>query len=173
MTQPLEASPRDAGSADAVGSASATIPVPRSGWMPPRFFLLFALGGTVLHYTMGGPVLLRLPWLGVGLGAAGLGVMLWGARTFAAAKTTLKPFEESRVVVRDGPYRFTRNPMYLGMVAMLGGLALALGTLGPWLAAGAHAATLQLRFIRNEERALAAALGEPYSSYRRSVRRWL
>jgi len=168
MTQPLEAAGGRGTAAD-----EATVPVPHSAWMPPRFFLLFGLAGALLHYLVGGPLLLRLPWLGAALAAAGLGVMLWGVRTFAAAKTTIKPYEKSRVVVKDGPYRFTRNPMYLGMVSMLGGLALALGTAGPWAALVALAATLQLRFIRNEERALAAALGEPYERYRRTVRRWL
>jgi protein-S-isoprenylcysteine O-methyltransferase Ste14 len=169
MTHTLEAEQGEAPAATDLGA----VPVPRSAWMPPRFFFLFGLTGAALHYAVGGPSLLRLPWPGAALAAAGFGVMLWGVRTFAAAKTTIKPYEKSRVVVTGGPYRFTRNPMYLGMVAMLGGLALALGTPGPWAALVAHAATLQWRFIRNEERALTAALGEPYQRYRRTVRRWL
>ena len=153
--------------------APDTIPVARSAWMPPRFFLLYGLAGLALHFGAGGPVLLRLPWLGAALFAAGLAIMLWGARTFAVAGTTIKPFERTHTLVATGPFRFTRNPMYLGMVAMLLGAALALGTPGPWLAAALLAATLRFRFIRNEERALAASLGEPYEDYRRRVRRWL
>jgi len=150
-----------------------TIPVAKSRWMPPRFYLLYTLAGIALHFALGGPVLLRLPWLGVGLILAGGGLAVWGARTFAVVGTTIKPFERSRVVVTEGPYRFTRNPMYLGMVAMLVGIALVLGTPAPWLAAVALAVTLQLRFIRHEERALAASLGEPYERYRSRVRRWI
>jgi protein-S-isoprenylcysteine O-methyltransferase Ste14 len=63
--------------------------------------------------------------------------------------------------------------MYLGMSAMLLGTALALGTPAPWLATVGLALTLQLRFIRHEERALAASLGEPYVRYGARVRRWL
>ena len=154
-------------------SADATIPVARSRWMPPRFFLLYGVAGAALHFTLGGPVLLRLPWLGAAIFAAGLAVMLWAARCFARAGTTIKPFERTQILVASGPYRFTRNPMYLGLVAMLLGTALALGTPAPWLATVGLALTLQLRFIRHEERALAASLGEPYESYRRSVPRWL
>ena len=154
-------------------TADATIPVARSRWMPPMFFLLYGVAGAALHFALGGPVLLRLPWLGAVVFLSGLGVMLWGARCFARAGTTLKPFERTHMLVASGPYRFTRNPMYLGMVAMLLGTALALGTPAPWLAAAALAATLQLRFIRHEERALAASLGEPYERYRARVRRWL
>ncbi len=152
---------------------SRTIPVARSAWMPPRFFLLFALAGAGLHFAVGGPLLLRLPWLGAALLVAGGALTLWGAQTFARAGTTLKPFERTHTLVVGGPFRFTRNPMYLGMVAMLLGAALALGTPAPWLAAPALALTLQLRFIRHEERALTASLGEPYERYRQSVGRWL
>ena len=152
---------------------SSTIPVARSGWMPPRLFLLYGIAGAALHFGLGGPVLLRLPWLGAALFVAGLALMLWGRRTFVRIGTTIKPFERTHTLVVAGPFRFTRNPMYLGIVAMLVGVALALGTTAPWLAAVALALTLQRRFIRHEERALAASHGEPYERYRQSVRRWL
>jgi protein-S-isoprenylcysteine O-methyltransferase Ste14 len=155
-----------------VGDAN-TIPVARSGWMPPRFFLLYGVAGATLHFTLGGPVLLRLPWLGAAVFGAGLALMLWARSCFARAGTTIKPFERTHTLVVTGPFRFTRNPMYLGILAMLLGTALALGTPAPWLATLGLALTLQLRFIRHEERALAASLGEPYERYRRSVRRWL
>ena len=154
-------------------TADATIPVARSRWMPPRLFLLYGAVGVALHFALPAPVLLRLVWLGAAVAAAGGALALWGERTFAGAGATIKPFERSGVLVTSGPYRFTRNPMYLGLVSMLVGLALALGTPAPWAAAALMAATLQLRFIRNEERALAASLGEPYQRYRESVRRWI
>jgi protein-S-isoprenylcysteine O-methyltransferase Ste14 len=154
-------------------SLDATIPVSPSRWMPPRLFLLYGAAGLALHFALPAPVLLRLVWLGAAVAAAGAALALWGERTFAAAGATIKPFERSQVLVTSGPFRFTRNPMYLGLVAMLVGLALALGTPAPWAAAAALFATLRLRFIRNEERALATSLGEPYERYRRSVRRWL
>jgi protein-S-isoprenylcysteine O-methyltransferase Ste14 len=154
-------------------STDATIPVAPSRWMPPRIFLLFTLAGVGLHFTVGGPVLLRVPWLGAALVVAGGALSLWGRRTFVTAGTTIKPFERSTTLVGSGPYRFTRNPMYLGLVTMMLGIALWLGTPAPWLAMVLLAVILQLRFIRHEERALAASLGEPYERYRRSVRRWL
>jgi protein-S-isoprenylcysteine O-methyltransferase Ste14 len=152
---------------------SSTIPVARSGWMPPRFFLLYGLAGIALHFGAGGPVLPRLPWLGVGLLVAGAALAMWGERTFARVGTTIKPFERTHQLVASGPFRFTRNPMYLSLVGMLAGAALVMGTPGPWLAALALALTLRFRFIANEERALAASLGEPYERYRKRVRRWL
>jgi protein-S-isoprenylcysteine O-methyltransferase Ste14 len=150
-----------------------TIPVPRSAWMPPRFFLLFTALGAAAHLALGGPVLLRLPWLGAALLVAGTALAAWGRRTFAAAGTTIKPFERTVQLVESGPFRFTRNPMYVGLVTMIVGAALTMGTPGPWLAALALALLLHFRFIRNEERALTASLGEPYEQYRRRVRRWI
>jgi protein-S-isoprenylcysteine O-methyltransferase Ste14 len=150
-----------------------TIPVPRSSWMPPRFFLLFVALGAAGHFALGGPVVLRLPWLGAALLVAGTALAIWGRRTFSAAGTTIKPFERTSLLVEAGPFRFTRNPMYLGLVTMIAGVALAFGTPAPWLGAVALALLLHFRFIRNEERALTASLGEPYQQYRRRVRRWI
>ena len=156
-----------------MAAADATIPVAPSRWMPPSLVLLYGAVGAALHLLLPAPVLLRLVWLGAAVAVAGLALAIWGRRTFARAGATIKPFERSRVLVTSGPFRFTRNPMYLGLVAILVGLALALGTPAPWAAAVLMALTLRLRFIRNEERALAASLGEPYERYRASVRRWL
>jgi protein-S-isoprenylcysteine O-methyltransferase Ste14 len=150
-----------------------TIPVPRSAWMPPQYFLLFAALGAAAHFALGGPVLLRLPWLGAALLVAGAAFAAWGRRTFSAAGTTIKPFERTYELVESGPFRFTRNPMYLGLVTMSTGVALTMGTPGPWLVTLAFALLLRFRFIRNEERALVASLGEPYEQYRRRVRRWI
>jgi len=150
-----------------------TVPVARSRWMPPRLFLVYGATGAVFHFALPAPVLLRLPWVGAALAAAGLALALWGERTFAAHGATIKPFERSRVLVTSGPFRFTRNPMYLSLVTLLVGLALALGTPAPWAAAVLLALTLHFRFIRNEERALGASLGEPYARYRERVRRWI
>ncbi|HEU4429889.1 MAG TPA: isoprenylcysteine carboxylmethyltransferase family protein [Myxococcota bacterium] len=150
-----------------------TIPVARAGWMPPRFFLLFGATGLALHFALGGPTWLRLPGLGAALVAASVTLVLWGARTFASVGTTIKPYERTRQLVETGPFRLTRNPMYLGGVGILAGAALLTGTPAPWLATLALALTLHLRFIRNEERALTASLGTPYESYCRRVRRWI
>jgi protein-S-isoprenylcysteine O-methyltransferase Ste14 len=161
------------GSEDASMTADLTVPVAPSRWMPPRLFVLYGLAGAALHFLLPAPILLRLVWLGAAVALAGVALAVWGERTFARAGATIKPFERSRVLVTSGPFRFTRNPMYLGLVSMLVGLALALGTPAPWAAALLMFLTLRLRFIRNEERALAASLGEPYQRYRASVRRWL
>ena len=157
----------------AASEGERAVPIAPTRWLPPRFFwLLFALGAGA-HFALGGPVLLRSLAAAALLFAAGIGLALWGARTFAAAGATILPTERSTQLVEAGPFRFSRNPMYLGMVVALTGSALALGTPAPWLAPIAMALLLRIRFIANEERALEASLGEAYLAYKRRVRRWL
>jgi protein-S-isoprenylcysteine O-methyltransferase Ste14 len=125
------------------------------------------------HFLWPGAVLLPWPWdlIGVMALAAGLGLAVWAMVCFRRAGAEVRPFEEASVLVADGPYRFTRNPMYLSIVVSLVGVALVMGTLTPWLGPVAMALWLD-GFIRKEERHVQAALGADYEAYRARVRRW-
>jgi protein-S-isoprenylcysteine O-methyltransferase Ste14 len=109
------------------------------------------------------------------LGAAGLLVMLAGVVSFHLARTTVNPLkpEAATALVTSGVYRYTRNPMYLGMLLLL--VAWAAYLASPPALAGAVAFWLYIgRFqIRPEERALAALFGTAFSDYASRVRRWL
>lgn len=94
---------------------------------------------------------------------------------FRKAKTTVDPFhpESASAIVTSGIYRFTRNPMYLGFLLALIGLAVFLGN---WISALfplIFVAYMNRFQISPEERALRARFGVPYEAYLRSVRRWL
>ncbi len=106
----------------------------------------------------------------LGLLSAGLGV--W---EFAWAETTIDPVNvaSASTVVRDGIFRYTRNPMYLGMTTVLLGWGVLLAA--PWALLGpALFALIVTRFqIVPEERALGAKFGRDYADYRMRVRRWL
>ena len=94
---------------------------------------------------------------------------------FGQARTTRNPMrpEAASSLVRAGAYRFSRNPMYLGLLLLLvgwaAGLASAVALLGPVV----FAAYITRFQIKPEERALAALFGADYADYQRSVRRWL
>ncbi len=92
---------------------------------------------------------------------------------FRRAKTGIVPFSKSTTLVTTGIYRYTRNPMYLGMVVFLAGLAVKLGSLGAWIPIPAFIAIVQQQFIRNEEIFLTAIYGDAFRIYQEKVRRWL
>jgi protein-S-isoprenylcysteine O-methyltransferase Ste14 len=106
---------------------------------------------------------------------AGVALSIAGIIAFRLARTTINPMkpEATSSLVRSGIYRFTRNPMYLGLCFLLVAWAIFLAC--PWALFGPLAFVLYMnRFqIGPEERALSALFGEDYAAYRSTVRRWL
>lgn len=109
------------------------------------------------------------------LAATGLALDLVAVWRFIRARTTVHPLrpETSAALVTGGLYRFTRNPMYLGMALLLGAFALWHGH-----PAGIAALALFTGFITRfqiipEERVLAAKFGEEFAAYQAQVRRWI
>ena len=116
----------------------------------------------------------RLPITGI---CAGFGVIvaLLGFLALRQANTTINPVnpEKASSVVTGGIYAYTRNPMYLGLTALLAGWAIWLSV--PWVFLGPVAFILYLtRFqIVPEERVMSSKFGRNYDEYRKRVRRWL
>jgi protein-S-isoprenylcysteine O-methyltransferase Ste14 len=118
---------------------------------------------------------IAFPWNLLGLVPliAGAAINVLADRQFKLVGTTVKPFEVSSGLVTDGIFRFTRNPMYLGMVGMLVGLAMLLRELTPWFVVPVFAAVMQRVFVRSEERMLEERFGEEWRSYAARVRQWI
>lgn len=113
------------------------------------------------------------PAAGWALVVLGLATMLWGMATFVHARTAILPNQPASRLVRDGPYRFTRNPMYLGLaIAYLGGTVIV-NSVWPLLLLPIVLGLLYILVITREERYLAAEFGAEYDEYRGRVRRWL
>ena len=111
--------------------------------------------------------------LGVTFWGLGIILMVWGLVTFAMARTAILPMRPASRIVDHGPYRFTRNPMYVGMsLAYIGG-ALVLNSVWVLVFFPVVIALLSTLVIAREERYLSSAFGEEYDNYRRRVRRWL
>ncbi len=110
---------------------------------------------------------------GAALAAAGGAWVLWAAWTLWRAPTTWVGGRPARVLVEEGPFRLGRNPMALGTLATLAGLALVLHSPWPALAAAAFAVHRQRVLIPREEKRLAALFGGWYSDYAAQVRRWI
>jgi protein-S-isoprenylcysteine O-methyltransferase Ste14 len=109
------------------------------------------------------------------LAAVGIGLIVRARVMFAHAHTTWSPTTPGRTshLVTSGVYRYTRNPMYVGMLLILLGWAVLLASPAALIVSGLFVVYLDLFQIRPEERALAAMRGKEYSDYVRRVRRWL
>lgn len=105
--------------------------------------------------------------------AAGLGLMFWALATFIRFRTPVLPIRPARVIVSEGPFRFSRNPMYVGLSVAYVGLAFALNQAWPLVVLPGALAALLVLVIFREERYLRSAFSLEYEEYCRRVRRWL
>lgn len=115
------------------------------------------------------------PVAAAALAVAGGVVAVLGVMTFRQARTTVNPFtpQAASALVTSGIYRFTRNPMYLGMLLLLAGVAVFLGNAAALLLLPAFVGYMNQFQIKPEERALTAIFGPDFTVYRQKVRRWI
>jgi len=97
----------------------------------------------------------------------------WALWLFGRQRTGLLPGQETRAIIKDGPFRVSRNPLYLGLLALYLGLALLASTVWGLVLFPAAVALLRWGAIEPEERYLHDRFGAEYDDYRRRVRRWL
>ncbi|MFW6107686.1 MAG: methyltransferase family protein [bacterium] len=142
--------------------------------LPPTYFLIAVLLMAGLHAAAPAARIVPGLWKLLGLLpiSAGIGLALWSHHFFHHTGTAVRPFEEPTHLLLEGPYRFSRHPMYLGMFLVLAGLAVVLGSLSPFAVLVPYWLVTE-RFAAIEERAMERAFGEEYRAYRERVRRWL
>ncbi|MEM9140757.1 MAG: isoprenylcysteine carboxylmethyltransferase family protein [Pseudomonadota bacterium] len=140
--------------------------------LPPVWLVAFMAAAWLIaevHAPWGDALL----WVGRAMIGASLALMVWSAIAFRRARTTIIPHLEPSALVETGPYRFSRNPIYLADLVILAGWVLSLGSpLGLLLLAPFRWVLLRL-FILPEEARLTHHLGQPYSDYCARVRRWI
>ncbi|MDZ5696962.1 isoprenylcysteine carboxylmethyltransferase family protein [Chelativorans sp. M5D2P16] len=148
----------------------------RVAW-PPIVFLCAAVLGVILAYAV------PLPWIGSPLSdilfaagwllaAAALLSIAMALRTLRRADTTVMATRSARHLVTGGPYAFSRNPIYLGMAALLFAVGLITGSVWFLLASILAAIVTQKLAIEPEERHLAERFGKRYRDYQKKARRW-
>ncbi|MDX9971987.1 MAG: isoprenylcysteine carboxylmethyltransferase family protein [FCB group bacterium] len=149
----------------------------RKGWrpVPALYFFAAVLAMAALHKWLPVARVIQGPYhlLGIVLMVSGVGLSLLGALLFVRRGTPFRPFAKSARLVTVGPYRLSRNPMYTGLVVALGGMALFLGTLTPWVIVPVFVWLIQRFVIRVEEALLSETFGPEYEAYRARVGRWL
>ena len=146
--------------------------------VPPGIVTLIAAAVMWLAATGVPAADIPLPWRGLCAGLlflAGLGVVVAAVVSFRRAKTTLNPMRpaEASTLVNSGIYRWSRNPMYLGLLLWLLGWACVVGNLLAWAVVPLWVMYLGRFQIMPEERSLAVQFGADYAAYCRRVRRWL
>ena len=141
---------------------------------PPKYAYAYLSAATVAHWAWAdGWARWKYPWLGLAAGSAGLFLMFSAASLFKKKNTAIVPTEESSALVLEGPYRWTRNPMYLGILLILMGIALAVGTPPFYAVPVVFFLTIRFVFIPFEEAKLERKFGQAYLDFKRRVRRWM
>jgi protein-S-isoprenylcysteine O-methyltransferase Ste14 len=144
---------------------------------PPLIYLGFLVIGILAGQWLG------LPGLGAAAGVAriagwvligaGLAVNFAGAGMFRRSGTAIIPFKPASRLVTSGIYRWTRNPMYLGMALLYAGIAMLFDSILALALLAAVIAIIQAQVISREEDYLERHFGDEYREYRARVRRWI
>ena len=141
---------------------------------PPVIYLALLALGFAFEWLMPGAELPGwVQWIGAVLIVAGVALMISFELAFKRAGTDANPYSPSTALATDGPYRFSRNPAYLGMAITFAGITLAADA--PWALLMLAPAMLVIRYgvIAREERYLERLFGEHYLTYKRTTRRWI
>ena len=112
-------------------------------------------------------------WLGLALLVLGIGMAAWGIRTMQAAGTNVNPALLTTAIVKSGPFRFSRNPLYLALMLLYLGLTLAFNTWWGIVLLVPVLIIMHRGVVLREERYLEQKFGETYRQYRSKVRRYL
>jgi len=144
--------------------------------LPPLLFLASIGLGVLLQLVivigLAKPIAGRVP-AGLLLVALGFALGGWAFVTMRRTHQDPDPRKPSPELIPGGPYRFTRNPMYVGMTLIQAGVGVALANLWILLLLPPTLWILRREVIEKEEAYLTRRFGESYTRYQRSVRRWL
>jgi protein-S-isoprenylcysteine O-methyltransferase Ste14 len=158
--------------------SEGTSDTPGVRFLPPFVYLGGLVAGYVIWWFWPVPIVpgersLAIRTAGGVAIVLGFWVMLSAVAMFSRIGEDPNPMEPTKALTFEGPYRFTRNPMYLGMSFILGGLALLGNALWPLLALIPVVWIIRTQVIDKEERYLEAKFGSEYAAFKARVRRWI
>ena len=132
-------------------------------WILKRFFPIWAYDSMIIPYTV------------AACGIAGVWFLTMALRLFRQYNTTFNPLDPSKTntLVVTGVYRFTRNPMYVGLLLLVLAWCLWLGDVGALIVPPIFVIAMNFLQISGEEQALQQKFGDDYTVYCSQVRRWL
>jgi protein-S-isoprenylcysteine O-methyltransferase Ste14 len=142
---------------------------------PPLLFATAIAAGVLLHLAWPLSFMSRaVRWpIGVMLSMAGVVLFVAAVRAFDAAGTPVPSNRSTTAIVRSGPYRFSRNPIYVAFALIHLGVAASFGSWWLLVTLAVTIGVIANSVVRREERYLEARFGSIYGAYKSSVRRWL
>ncbi len=143
---------------------------------PPVLVAGTLVFGLVLHWLRPWRLPLAFPWrllIAVPLLILALALGLWGERSMHGSGTNVNPGLPTTAIVSAGPFRFSRNPLYLCLIGSFVAVTLAVGTIWPFILLVPMFLVLHFGVVRREERYLEAKFGDAYRAYKGQVRRWV
>ena len=143
---------------------------------PPLAWGLAIIAGLTLNWLVPLPFLpadLPAGWLGAMVFVLAVALFAWAIVTITRAGSKVPTNRPTTTIVEAGPYRFTRNPIYLGMFLGLIGLAIAFDNLWLLILLVTFALVIRYGVVGREEAYLERKFGNVYRGYRSRVRRWL
>jgi len=143
--------------------------------MPPRYFTILLIISIGLHFVFPVKIILHTPYTygGIILIVFGIVINIWADALFKKTKTPVKPHEIPTYLELTGPFRISRHPMYLGMAAILLGVAILLGSPITFIFPVLYVILMEILFIQMEELNLERRFGKQYLDYRKKTRRWV
>lgn len=142
---------------------------------PPILLIAAIAAGILLDRVINLPLATGFPGAAVGvvLIAVALSLDVWASLSFRRARTTILPHHGTDVLVTDGPFRLTRNPIYVGNILILVAIGLIANSVWPLVLAPLLALAIQKLAIEREEAHLSAKFGPAWDRYADEVRRWV
>ena len=142
---------------------------------PPLIYLVGILLGWGLQVLRPAPFLppALAPAVGIPLIAVALVLFVLSIREFRRARTSVRPDRPTTTIIRTGPYRFSRNPLYLALTLLHLGIAAWANSTWLLVTLAFTLGVMSAGVIAREERYLERKFGEEYRRYRSAVRRWL
>lgn len=143
--------------------------------IPPILFFISILLMLVFNFFLPIKVLFYYPLNLFGIAVFIIGFLIMGAarKIFSKADTEIHTFKQPRKLVSEGPFKFSRNPIYLAFTICLLGIAILLGAASPFIVLILFILTCQFWYIPFEEKAMERTFGNEYLQYKKQVRRWI
>jgi protein-S-isoprenylcysteine O-methyltransferase Ste14 len=144
-------------------------------YLPPTYFKWLVGLTIVAHYLIPSPNLIPFPLnlFGAVFIVFGFVVMIWAHNLFGELKTAIRPDGFPTTLVVTGPFKISRNPMYLGFVSILFGIAMLLGSLISFLPPIILFSILHWKFISHEEKRLLEIFDDIFVQYKKTTRKWI